>query len=67
MIIYAIWNIPNQIFLRWGVNGGGSEGYCLYRGHRCFFVTRRAAKMVISQFDNPENFVVRRFVEEVDG
>lgn len=62
MHIYAIWNIPNSTFLRWGVNGGGEEGYCLYRGHYCFFSTRIAARQAIRDFEKPKDFIVMKFI-----
>lgn len=63
MVIYAIWNARYGAFLRWGVDGGGKEGYCMFRGRWCFFYTRKSAETVIGKFDHPEDFEVRRFVE----
>lgn len=64
MIIYAIWNIPEQAFLRWGVNGGSKEGYCPFRGHKCFFNTRKAAELAVEAFDRPEDYEIRIFAEQ---
>ena len=63
MRIYAIYNIPHQTFVRWGVNGGGFNSYCLFRGKPCFFKTKREAQKVIQEFDNPQHYEVRGFKE----
>lgn len=63
MHIYAIYDTRNQAFVRFGVNGGGEEGYCLYRGHKCFWNTRKAAQSVIDSFDRPGDCEIREFAE----
>ena len=63
MRIYAIYNIPHQTFVRWGVNGGGKESYCIFRGKPCFFKTKREAQKVIQEYGIPEHYEVRCFKE----
>ena len=61
MKIYAIYNIPNQTYLRVGINGGGTIGYCLYRGEKVFFHQKAFIQSVISTFDNPHDYEIREF------
>ena len=63
MRIYAIYNKPQQTFVRWGINGGGYEGYCLFCGRRCFFLSLREAIEVVGSFDNPDDYEIRTFEE----
>ena len=64
--IYAIYNIALQSFVCYGMNGGGETGYCLYRGHKCFFLTAGAAQEAVNSFDNPSDYIIREFAE-VEG
>lgn len=63
MRIYAIYHVPEQTFIKWGVNGGGKEGYCFLLGKPCFFKTLAQAKAVVQSFDNPDDYEVREFEE----
>ena len=63
MPIYAIYNRREGTFVRYGVNGGGALGYCLFRGKPCFFLTRAKAQKLIDTFDRPEDYEIRRFAE----
>ena len=63
MRIYAIYNVPHKTFVKWGVNGGGIQSYCLFRGKPCFFKTKRRAQLVIQEFANPQDYEVRCFKE----
>lgn len=63
MHIYAIYNTKERVFLRYGRNGGGAVGYCLYRGQMCVFATRLMARAVIGSFDRPEGYEVREFTQ----
>ena len=63
MKIYAIFDVPHMAFVRWGINGGGEEGYCLHRGKPCFFRSLADARAVVDGFDNPEYYEIRGFKE----
>lgn len=63
MRIYAIWNVPEQTFVKWGVNGGGKEGYCLFRGKPCFFKTLVLARSAVQSFDKPDDYEISKFEE----
>ena len=65
MRIYAIWSVPEQTFVKWGVNGGGREGYCIHKGKPCFFKTLVLAKSAVQSFDNPGDYEIRKFEEVV--
>ena len=67
MPIYAIYNRREGTFVRYGKNGGGALGYCLYRGQRCFFLTRTKAKELVDTFDRPTDYEIRKFAEIEDG
>ena len=61
MKLFVILCKSANTLVRFGVNGGGEEGYCLFRGVTCCFKTYREAQAVVSGFDNPEDFEIRRF------
>jgi len=63
MRIYAIYHVLEQTFIKWGVNGGGKEGYCLLRGKPCFFKTLALAQSAVQSFDNPDNYEICVFEE----
>ena len=65
MRIYAIWNANCMEFLKWGVNGGGEEGYCLLRGMPMFFTIREQAERVIESFGSASIYYEVREFEEV--
>ena len=63
MKIYAIYNIPNQTYLKIGINGGGAIGYCLYRGKKVFCHKKTTAQSVINTFDNPHDYEIHEFTQ----
>lgn len=63
MRIYAIYNVPLQTFVKWGVNGAGQEGYCVLLGRPMFFKTLAQAKNAVQAFDNPDDYEIRKFEE----
>lgn len=67
MRIYAIWNTNSMEFLKWGVNGGGKEGYCLLRGMPMFFTRREQAESVIESFGSVSRYYEVREFEEVQS
>ncbi|MBO7688635.1 MAG: hypothetical protein J6V72_19815 [Kiritimatiellae bacterium] len=67
MRIYLVYNIGARRFLRFGVNGGGLESYCLYQGEPCYFWSYKEAEVVINTFDHPEDYEIRTFAEVGNG
>lgn len=61
MKIYAIFNIPNQLYLKYGENEGGKNGYCLHRGDKVFFNRKITAQSIINTLDNPLDYEIREF------
>lgn len=61
MKIYAIWNKYVDTYVRYGENGGGGVGYCLYRGMKVFFDRKDYAQSAIQKFDNPANYEIHEF------
>lgn len=49
--------------VRYGVNGGGALGFCMHIGCIAAFTSRSAARNVIREFDNPEDFRIVRYDE----
>lgn len=49
-------------YLRYGENGGGVDGYCVYLGKIVCFETNDEAQEVRSGFDNLKSWDVERFV-----
>lgn len=63
MRIYTIYNATKQTFVKWGVNGGGAEGFCLRRGRPTFFTTPKQVADAVLSFDDQDNYEVRMFEE----
>lgn len=61
MKLYAILYRPENRFVRFGMNGGGSLGYCLYCGNVAAFEDCHAASVVRASFDVPADFEVVEF------
>ena len=63
MRIYAIWNRHGRTFVKWGVNGGGAEGYCILRGKPMFFTSPVLVESAVRSFGNPADYEIRVFEE----
>ena len=51
-----------KYYLRYGMNGGGGHGFCLYRGEIVCFSTRDGAELTRATLDCWTEWDVERFV-----
>lgn len=56
--MYVIISKEYHAIVKWGVNGGGARGYCIFRGKPVLFREREDAEKAVSGFAEPDQFAI---------
>lgn len=59
--IFVIVDARHGSPIRWGVNGGGFEGFTVFCGMPCFFFTKAEAEKALHAFSYPPNWTIKAF------
>lgn len=61
MRLFMLWSKEHHRPVRYGENGGGELGFCLFRGYVVVFPDRAEAENIRAGFDNPAEYSIIEF------